>query len=317
MIIERSSAIDKNDFFVRFQNFLAGLNALGWVIDKTSSNEIYIHNASGDYFAFRLHQLYDNSTLNFDGISCLGSTGFDNTKDFWNQPGSCFLNYSTTGGLTKDHNILNLRGYNGAAIYEYILAADANGIYINLQPNIGSFIYLYAGSIAKTYNFNGGAIICSAEKIYDYSSGRWTPTSMFYNAQKAQRPFTSPIGANDGSFTVLKIGNTWQRYFMDPGTSAIQFISNLPATSVINIPFSATPILWLGTSMYSSLNVLVTPHYFIKNVDSKFVFSGSITGLKIINGQNMSHGQQVFYGDKEYLIVKPSPNAVLFVAIEL
>lgn len=101
MIIERSSAIDKNDFFVRFQNFLAGLNALGWVIDKTSSNEIYIHNASGDYFAFRLHQLYDNSTLNFDGISCLGSTGFDNTKDFWNQPGSCFLNYSTTGVLQK------------------------------------------------------------------------------------------------------------------------------------------------------------------------------------------------------------------------
>ncbi|MGE4399404.1 MAG: hypothetical protein AB7D29_07775 [Campylobacterales bacterium] len=317
MIVEHSSATDKNDLFVRFQNFLSGLTTLGWVIDKTTSNEIYVHNANGEYFAFRFHQLYDNGTLRFEGISCLGATGFDNTRDFWNQPGSSFTNYSISGGQNKEHNILNLYGYTGSSIYEYIFAADVNGIFLNLQPNTGLFIYLYAGSIAKTHNFNGGGIICSAEKINDYSSNRWTPTSMFYNAQKTQRPFTSPIGSYDGSFTVLRIGNLWQRYFQDPGTSAIQFITNMPATSVINIPFSVMPILGLGTSMYSALNALVTPHYFIKNVDSKFVFSGSITGLKILNGQNMSHGQQIFYGDKEYLIAKPSPTAVYFVAIEL
>jgi len=329
MLYEVSSATDKADLFARFKNFVGTLTALGWAIDKQTTDEIYVHNASNDYFGIKL-QTYTSDYFdgNFSGFACLGNTGFDTTKNFYSQPGSLFSNFSPEGiydPYTNWHHFLYIDGFKvetlNGAIYEYVFCADEHGIYINLQPSPNIFKSLFFGSIQKSHNFIGGAMTCATEYCYHYNSGgtsRGLVSGTTYNGTNNRNPFMPNTGyGSEGASHIFNLSNIWRRQFALYSAADQVFFSSTMGSQYYSVPFSLAAILGLGTSMYSALNALVTPQYFYQNVSGKFVYAGNISGFKIVHSQNLSHGQHIFYGEKEYLILKPSPQATYYVAVEL
>jgi hypothetical protein len=359
MRIQSITPVDNNDFFTQFKSFLVGLSSYGWAVDAQNANEIYIHNADGDYYAFRQQEIdgkysYDNDYLVHAThiLMCLSNGGYNSASNFYHQPNSSIntLGYAYN---TSFNYFINCLVYQN--ITEAVFIADEKNLIISAKRTAPeSRLFLLITKLEKTFSWNGGNIISSTNAILNTILNEtivlryginyvnyWFMQNMSANSALSLyniTPFTfqllyinyissyikmcslfslnnSYISAgnytNENSNLILKIEN-------------MSFITNLPYSnldaSVINaIPFVPTRMANIKASRYTGLHAMITPYYFLKNNENKFILSGYVDKIKLVARGNLTHMQRIYYGDREYLILEyyVTDNSIYQLAVDI
>ena len=330
-----------DDLFIKMKAFLANLTDRGWAVDVQNESEIYFHNSFSDYYAIRFIAVsYSGNTANpyYNVINprvffLVANKGYDPNQPFFDQPGINVRNFNAQKESLSAHdvNIADIYGYFPAA--NYIFAADDKNIWLSWGMENGFGRYLFLGSIDKSIDFNGGRVLSSSyffntntisysSTISNYSTGAWWNTK---NASSRSRDKASPFSGGFYGYQSERIicanmfeqddkwGETGGFYgYQQKSYDNARYNTNIHNVTVSTgnddyplyavTPFNAGRMLHLGTSRYTGLNALVTPHYFIKNQENRFILAGKINAAKLASRQNFSNGQKFWYGDKCYLI---------------
>ena len=306
MIYSIITPADNADFFAQFKTFVV---SAGWTIDAQSETELYIHSGT-KYLGFRLGTITYNTSSAGIFFTCAINSSYDSTKDYFNQPGSSINNldpnylpvYNTTV-CTKYLSCIYLAN----DITKAIFVADAQNIIVNIKRGSYRHDTIIVTSISKkAYSFADGDIINSTQILRAYSNG-WVFNS---NQRHSIFPFNAAIDntyTDAGGVSLKKDG----KYTTSAGLATNQlFLTNtMDTVSVASlralIPFKYYPegMYLLGSSMYTGLNPMVAPEFFLFK-DNSIVYLGSVEKIKIVNSVNLVPEQILEYGSKKYIILE-------------
>jgi hypothetical protein len=348
--------VDNDDFFTSLKNFIAANSDLGWVIDAQDSEYVYFHNADGDYYGFR----YAAATMGYGNVGnpfynnpgmvlfVMGADSYNSAQDFYNQENS------STNALTdmKDSRVKYMGQcvfiFNKTWISNVFICIDDKSIVMSFEFIDGRLRYIILTKLTKTINFNGSNIISSSQLLRTNNSSTplnitnsFTETSWnTNNYMYIQYPQTSPFSCgmyemsdNNSCYQAFKLNNLWSfcgyirrgitdtydnNYFAT--NLIIGYAVNIPIAIKDFIPFDPKRMVDIGSSKYTGLNALITPHYFIKSNENKFILAGYLDKIKLVSNKNLNHGQEIWYGDKKYLILgyaKENQAADKFLAVDI
>jgi len=320
---------DNADFFAQFKTFVV---SAGWTIDAQSDTELYIHSGT-TYLSFRMGDIYctranalswtSQESLSTIFFTCAINTGYDSTKDFFNQPGSSINNINVSSAysfntVTYPKTMHALYCNN---ITEAVFVADGNNIIIRVRRGALILNSLIITKMTKAYSFSGGLIVSSSEVLHSTaatagsaSTNKWLfPNYCRWQGQVYPFEFGARTSLSNNSYIVQSqfctsflINGEWVLSNANPSTIMFltNIISNIASTTIqAKATYLLDTILGLGASMYSGLSTLISPQFFYTNGAGSYFYCGAIEKLYLTAKTNLVDKQTLNYGAKEYLIL--------------
>jgi hypothetical protein len=334
----RSHVLTENsNFFTLLKVFLGDIDDYGWAVDAQNDTDIYIHNSAGDYYAFSERAIgakqyyYSNSFLQVVStvLMCLKTREYNSFASFFQQPCD-YIDIQAINSLSRYY--VNCLIYSSPSAVSF--CADENNLVICIQNNtINRAGIILITKMQKLFTFDGGSILSSSHALcaniifqhmniteYNNYNNYWAlwNSTKYLDGDTRATPFC--FGANSISndnfshirmTSILQIGGSYTIVGTDGGSQAIEaaeIITNLPpnniGSSIENaIPFNPERIAKIKSSRYSGLCATVTPYYFFKNNKNKFVLASFVDKFKMVARGNLTHGQEIWYGEKRYLLL--------------
>ncbi|EBW7149681.1 hypothetical protein DQC40_11710 [Salmonella enterica subsp. enterica serovar Coeln] len=131
------------------------LQAQGWVVDKQAfsngNGEWYIHNAAAAYFSIT----GEESSSSYSSLGITGNTGFDGTKNAYNQPGSTGLDWVYLGG-------------NDDPVISYDAFITPRYCHVTTQTRQSFFCHFGFGVLDKEGDYTGGQYLYRGSSAFPF-----------------------------------------------------------------------------------------------------------------------------------------------------
>lgn len=158
MIVESGTCYDRFEFLIIFSAFA---QKCGWSVNKQSKTELYLKNSYGNYLQIMLDYINVNGA--FVALFA-GATGFDENKDFENQPGYSRTNQNLIYKTAAQITTALFFNYSQNADHDmqgYTLVGDSDTLFCNMELYPNATYSFFSSNLKKFHDFNGGHIIFS------------------------------------------------------------------------------------------------------------------------------------------------------------
>lgn len=156
---ETGSANNLSQLLSRLATFAADL---GWVIDKldTTTPQLYLHNHSGYW------------SMTGPTLSIYGNTGYNPAALVSEQPGSSYLNNSTSGNTQYQGTRCDELENGNYVSYDFFGTADYLHIAVQIKSN--QFRHFGIGTLIKSGEYDGGQYVYGC--AFHETSSTYTPS---------------------------------------------------------------------------------------------------------------------------------------------
>ncbi|MCI6988411.1 MAG: hypothetical protein MR902_02425 [Campylobacter sp.] len=324
MIVESGKCYDRFDFLKLFGAFAL---KCGWIINKQTKTELYLKNSVGNYIQIML----DYANINTAPVGLFaGATGFDESKDYENQPGYSRLNIYPAYGNTKITTAMffNYASNSTSDMESFVFVGDSDTLFCNMYLKENATYPFFSSNLSKNHEYNGGHIVFS-----DCFAG-YDPYGNYSRCivEKSSTPFELPHYKGNSFFTIL-IGGLWHNsqnegdsntYRLITGSRIMtnlqnwgDFLSTMKNQAKTNpyyinnkdyIKLSATSvyeIVKIIKDKNTGLNVMVAPEFYYKNDVEKWTHAGVLDKVRIVGFLGLKNKQELYMGSEKFIVFEP------------
>jgi len=287
----------------------------GWAsTSQAAGKELHIH--KGDtYFSLRtaiaLRAFNTNTTGgNITGIALCGATGYDDSKTdtTWaSQPG---FPANTESGYTTYPIGASIQLSDGS--YPYYLFLNEDCFVCCIEYEAGKYKWMSFGLLHKLGTYTGGAYFSASEGLTNsYANGFLARTATPFNSSYIQP-------ANCFLYLNHALGTKWFLNGRSSNSStydsSIMLLHPQGVTSEFYSLWSYRSFLFTvykqGYNSLTARRCMSPIPFFIQDIsDNKFFTAGSIAGLRLINMQNLSSGDEFTLGSDVWKVFPNSQQA--------
>lgn len=332
MIVESGTCYDRFEFLIIFSAFA---KKCGWSVNKESKTELYLKNSLNNYLQIQLD--YCNQNGAFVALFA-GATGFDESKDFENQPGYSRLNQHSAYKSAAQITTALFFNYKNNADYDmqgYTLVGDSDTLFCNMELRPNATYSFFSSNLKKFHDFNGGHIIFS-----DCFAG-YGPYGSYNRMSKGAKciintnytPFELVQYEDNNSLFNILVGGKWHTnqsnsprdtYSLITKSRIMtnlqewnEFLTTLNRQSKTNayyinnkdyIKLSALSVYEIAKVIKdknTGLNVMIAPEFFYKNDLESWTHAGVLEKIRVVGFLGLKNKAQLYMGSEKFMVFEP------------